>query len=99
VGASHTRAALQKKQKAHQKNVEVQKASKATSPENDRFKAIRTATMGDVEIADEGVPRSAYELQALAIHAKDQALIAAEVVPRSGYERQAWRYMPKTRLW
>jgi hypothetical protein len=55
--------------------------------------------MGDEEIADEGGPRSAYELQALAIHARNQALIAAEVVPRSGYERQAWRYMPKTRLW
>jgi hypothetical protein len=51
-------------------NVEV---SKATSPQNDRFKAIRTATMGDEEIADEGVPRSAHELQALAIHAKDHA--------------------------
>jgi len=37
------------------------------------FKAIRTATMGDEEIADEGVPRSAHELQALAIHAKDHA--------------------------
>jgi hypothetical protein len=45
--------------------------------------------MGDEEIAAEVVPRSAYELQALAIHAKDQALIAAEVVPRSAYERQA----------
>ena len=56
---------------------------------NDRFKAIRTATMGDVEIAYEGVPRSAYELQALAIHAKDQALVADEVVPRSAYELQA----------
>ena len=74
------------------------RASKATSPENDRFKAIRTATMGDVEIADEGVPRSAYELQALAIHAKDQALVADEVVPRSAHELQAWRYLPKTRL-
>jgi hypothetical protein len=49
------------------------KASKSTSPQNDRFKAIRTATMGDEEIAHEGVPRSAYELQALAIHAKDHA--------------------------
>ncbi len=49
------------------------RSSKATSPENDRFKAIRTATMGDEEIADEGGPRSAYELQALAIHAKDHA--------------------------
>jgi sortase (surface protein transpeptidase) len=84
VGASHTRAALQKKQKAHQKlhqkkqkahqkKQKAQKASKATSPQNDRFKAIRTATMGDVEIADEGVPRSAYELQALAIHARNQS--------------------------
>jgi hypothetical protein len=69
------------------------KSDKST---NDRFKAIRTATMGDEEIAAEVVPRSAYELQALAIHARNQALIAAEVVPRSGYERQAWRYMPKT---
>jgi hypothetical protein len=33
--------------------------------------------MGDVEIADEGVPRSAYELQALAIHARNQALCNA----------------------
>jgi hypothetical protein len=74
------------------------KVSKAKST-NDRFKAIRTATMGDEEIAAEVMPRSAYELQALAIHARNQALIAAEVVPRSGYERQAWRYMPKTRLW
>jgi hypothetical protein len=49
-------------------------------------------------IAAEVVPRSAYELQALAIHARNRALVAAEVVPRSAYELQAWRYMPKTRL-
>ena len=55
------------------KRPHFKRASKATSPQNDRFKAIRTATMGDEEIADEGVPRSAYELQALAIHAKDHA--------------------------
>ena len=77
----------------------LQKGLKSDKSTNDRFKAIRTATMGDEEIAAEVVPRSAYELQALAIHARNQALIAAEVVPRSGYERQAWRYMPKTRLW
>ena len=35
------------------------------------------------------LPSSAYELQALAIHAKDQALIAAEVVPRSADALQA----------
>ena len=40
------------------------KGFKSDKSENDRFKAIRTATMGDVEIADEGGPRSAYELQA-----------------------------------
>jgi hypothetical protein len=55
------------------KRPHFKRASKATSPQNDRFKAIRTATMGDEEIADEGVPRSAYELQALAIHARNQS--------------------------
>ncbi len=40
-------------------------------------------------IAAEVVPRSAYELQALAIHARNRALVAAEVVPRSAYELQA----------
>ena len=40
-------------------------------------------------IADEVVPSSAYELQALAIHASTQALIADEVVPRSADELQA----------
>ena len=43
------------------------KTSKAQVQKNDRF------AMGDEEIADEGVPRSGYELQALAIHAKDHA--------------------------
>ena len=38
------------------------KPSKAQVQKNDRFTAIRIATMGDVEIADEVVPRSAYEL-------------------------------------
>ena len=85
-----------RKQKTRPFSKEGFKSDKST---NDRFKAIRTATMGDEEIAAEVMPRSAYELQALAIHARNQALIAAEVVPRSGYERQAWRYMPKTRLW
>jgi hypothetical protein len=56
-----------------QKTDRFEKGFKSDKPENDRFKAIRTATMGDEEIADEGVPRSAYELQALAIHAKDHA--------------------------
>ncbi len=49
------------------------KGFKSDKSENDRFKAIRTATMGDEEIAAEVVPRSAYELQALAIHARNQA--------------------------
>ena len=78
-----------KRQHENKKPTVSKKGFKSDKSENDRFKAIRTATMGDVEIADEGGPRSAYELQALAIHAKDQALVADEVVPRSGYERQA----------
>ena len=49
-------------------------------------------------IADEVVPRSAYELQALAIHARTQALIADEMVPSSAFELRRWRCMPKTRL-
>ena len=49
-------------------------------------------------IADEVLPSSAYELQALAIHARTQALIADEVVPSSACDLRRWRYMPKTRL-